>query len=103
MPVSWQALSERDRRRAVGLTFVLCVAFIWVAASFLVQVSVSGAGLSPHPWTIISVNSSVLCLCFAIMPGAAWSYNGVLLSSSPMSDGTAIWGLIPARRALPMI
>ena len=41
MPVSWQALTERDKRRTVGLSFVLCVAIIWVAASFLVQVIVS--------------------------------------------------------------
>ena len=86
MPVSRQALSEREQRRAVGLFFVLCVAFIWVAASFLVQVSVSmqvQASL-PIPFCTTSGASHTL-LCHeaqaAYMPDAACSSGGALVFS----------------------
>ena len=84
MHVSWQALSERERRRAVGLFFVLCVAFIWVAASFLVQVSVSmqvQASL-PIPFCTTSGGShTVLCreAQDATLPDAACLSDGALL------------------------
>ena len=83
MPVSWQALSERDRRRAVGLSFVLLVAFIWVAASFLVQVSVSMPVQASLPIPAQTA-ASVVQPCtsaHATMPIAVCSSEGALLSA----------------------
>ena len=49
----WRALSQGARDRALGITFILLVAIIWVLASFLVQ-EVEAEGLSPFVLTYIA-------------------------------------------------
>eukprot|EP00887_Chlorella_sp_A99_P006449 scaffold3.g6449.t1 len=48
-----EALALRDRRRLLGLSFILAVAVIWVLASFIVQ-DIERTGVSPAVLTFIA-------------------------------------------------
>ncbi len=61
MLMSWRALSQGARDRALGIIFILLVAIIWVLASFLVQ-EVEAEGLSPFLLTYIANSLFVIYL-----------------------------------------
>lgn len=63
---SWSQLNSGQKEQALGLSFVFCVAVIWVAASFLVQ-DLEKEGINPFLLTYIANSLFVVLLPISVL------------------------------------
>ena len=63
---AWSGCDTRHRQQALGICFILTVAVIWVAASFLVQ-NLEQQGINPVVLTYIANSLFIVLIPVAIL------------------------------------